>query len=62
MPLWLIVILDCIGYSLAIYGIYGIITEGMTTLFHNEKKGTFDPMRLAIYSLFLGTGIGLILN
>ena len=62
MPLWLVILLDCLGYSMAIFGTYGVVTEGMTTLLNSEKRGTFDPVRLATYSLFLGTGIGLIVN
>ena len=62
MALWLIVILDCLGYSFAIFGIYGLLTEAMTTVMNKEKMGTFDPFRLAIYSLLLGTGIGMIIN
>ena len=59
---WLKLGLDCLGYPMTIYGVYGILAEGFTTYFHPEKRGTFDSIRMAIYSIFAGIGFALIWN
>ena len=59
--MWLVTLLNCIGIPM-IFGAYGIAIEGYASILHPEKKGTFDPFRMVIYSILLGVGWGLVLH